>query len=104
MIHTTENFFNKATTDIRAKFFPNEKHGETENKNYHNATHIIELFNNGALTYKIFIEIYEAHINLLELQNIFSEYGLNNYCESKLKGATASASLEEILINNKSSF
>jgi len=55
MIHTTENFFNKVATDIRDRYFPNEKHGYTQNKNYHAAKYTIELFNNGCLTYRTFI-------------------------------------------------
>jgi hypothetical protein len=55
MIATTNDFFNKAPKDIRSKFFPLEQHGQTSNLNYHKATYAIELFNNGCLTYKIFI-------------------------------------------------
>jgi hypothetical protein len=55
MIHTTDNFFNKVATDVRQRFFPNENHGTTENKNYWKATKAIEDFNNGVLTYKVFI-------------------------------------------------
>lgn len=55
MIHTTENFYNKVATEIRAKFFPNENHGTTENPNYWKMTKTIEDFSNGSLTYKVFI-------------------------------------------------
>ena len=52
MIHTQADFFNKVATEIRSTYFPNENHGTTENQNYHKTTHTIELFNNGALTYR----------------------------------------------------
>ena len=52
MIHTTDNFFNKLATEVREAYFPNENHGTTENKNYWETTHTIELFNNGCLTYR----------------------------------------------------
>ena len=55
MIHTTTDFFNKVATEIRHRFFPNENHGTTENQNYWKATQAIEDFNNGVLTYKVFI-------------------------------------------------
>lgn len=55
MIHTSENFFNKVVTEIRSTYFANENHGTTENTNYWKATKAIEDFNNGILTYKIFI-------------------------------------------------
>lgn len=52
MIHTTTDFFNKVATEVRAKYFTNENHGSTENKNYHKTTETLELFNNGYLTYR----------------------------------------------------
>lgn len=52
MIHTTENFFNKVATEIRAKYFATENNSYTKNQNYHNAGYTIELFNNGCLTYR----------------------------------------------------
>jgi ABC-type enterochelin transport system ATPase subunit len=55
MIHTTENFFNKVATEVRENYFQNENHGTTENPNYWKATQIMESFNNGELTYKVFI-------------------------------------------------
>ena len=55
MIHTTNDFFNKAATTIRAKYFTDEIHGYTENKKYHEATYAMELFSNGCLTYRKFI-------------------------------------------------
>lgn len=55
MIHTTENFFNKVATEVRSAYFANENHGTTENPNYWKATKAIEDFNNGILTYKVFI-------------------------------------------------
>lgn len=55
MIHTTQDFFNKVATEVRATYFPNENHGTTENQNYRKATKAIEDFNNGILTYKVFI-------------------------------------------------
>jgi hypothetical protein len=55
MIHTTEDFFNKVATEVTSRFFPNENHGTTENQNYWKARKSIEDFNNGALTYKVFI-------------------------------------------------
>ena len=55
MIHTVQDFYNKVTTKVRQRFFPNENHGTTENKNYWLMIKAIEDFNNGILTYKIFI-------------------------------------------------
>jgi hypothetical protein len=55
MIHTTENFFNKVSTEIKSRYFENENHGKTENQNYWKAIKAMEDFNNGLLTYKIFI-------------------------------------------------
>ena len=55
MIHTKENFYNKVTTEVRSRYFENEVHGTTVNQNYWKATKAIEDFNNGILTYKIFI-------------------------------------------------
>jgi len=52
MIHTQSDFFNKVATEIRSKYFPNENHGITENKDYHKTTQTLELFNNGCLTYR----------------------------------------------------
>lgn len=55
MIHTTENFFNKVATEVRQRYFPNEKHHNLFGTNYQKATQAIEDFNNGVLTYKVFI-------------------------------------------------
>lgn len=55
MIHTTQDFFNKVATEVRQRYFSNENHGTTENQNYWKATKSIEDFNNGVLTYKVFI-------------------------------------------------
>ena len=55
MIHTTTDFFNKATTEIKQRFFPNENHATTENQNYWKTLKAVEDFNNGVLTYKVFI-------------------------------------------------
>ena len=52
MIHTTQDFFNKVATEVRATYFANENHGRTENKNYHKTSNTLELFNNGCLTYR----------------------------------------------------
>jgi hypothetical protein len=56
MIQKTQDFFNKLAAEIRATYFPNEKHGFTENKKYHAVTNAIELFNNGCLTYESLIK------------------------------------------------
>jgi hypothetical protein len=55
MIHTTTDFFNKVAKEVRERFFTNENHGTTENKNYWKATQAMEDFSNGCLTYKVFI-------------------------------------------------
>jgi hypothetical protein len=55
MIHTTTDFFNKVATEVRSRFFTNENHGSTDNPNYWKANQAIEDFNNGVLTYKVFI-------------------------------------------------
>ena len=54
MIHTKPEFFNTVAADIRAKFFPEVKYYR-DNENCTKATYAIELFNNGALTYRTFI-------------------------------------------------
>jgi hypothetical protein len=46
MIHTTQDFYNKVATDIRANYFANENHATTENQNYWKTTKAIEDFNN----------------------------------------------------------
>ena len=50
------DLFNKVANEIRVKYFPEENHGTTENKNYWKATKIIEYFNNGILSYKVFVD------------------------------------------------
>ena len=55
MIHTTQDFFNKVAKEVRSRFFANENHGTTENKNYWKATQAMEDFNNGVLNYRTFI-------------------------------------------------
>lgn len=55
MIHTPTDFFNKVAKEVRERFFANEKHHNTYNTNYWKATQAIEDFNNGCLTYKVFI-------------------------------------------------
>lgn len=52
MIHTVNDFFNKAATDIRAAYFADVVHGLTENKSYYTAIYTIECFSNGCLTYR----------------------------------------------------
>jgi hypothetical protein len=52
MIHTKENFFNNAASEIKKQYFPNEVHGYTQNENYHKTNYALELFNNGCLTYR----------------------------------------------------
>ena len=52
MIHTTQDFYNKVATEVRANYFANENHGTTENQNYWKTTKAIEDFNNGCLTYR----------------------------------------------------
>ena len=54
MIRTVNDFFNKAATDIRERFFPNVKYYR-DDENCTAATYAIELFNNGCLTYRAFI-------------------------------------------------
>ena len=63
MIHSTDNFYNKVATEIRATYFPNENHGYTRNQKYHDATYTIELFNNGCLDYRKFIGRLAKHCN-----------------------------------------
>lgn len=55
MIHTVEDFFNKARTDIKQKYFPEVIHGVSENESYYSAIHALELFNNGCITYRTLI-------------------------------------------------
>lgn len=55
MIHTTTDFFNKVATETRQRFFANVVHGKDNNPNYYKHLKAIEDFNNGILTYKVFI-------------------------------------------------
>lgn len=55
MIHTVPDFFNKAATELKQKYFPNENHGTTENADYRKLNSTLELFNNGCLTYRAMI-------------------------------------------------
>lgn len=55
MVHTTNDFFNKVITEVRVVYFAKENHVTTENTDYWKATKAVEDFNNGLLTYKIFI-------------------------------------------------
>ena len=55
MIHTTENFYNKVADDIKNQYFKNELSVYSPNEKYHEAKYAIELFNNGVLSYKVFI-------------------------------------------------
>lgn len=54
MIHTVNDFFNKAAAEMRAKYFPDVKYYKDDEK-CTAATYAIELFNNGCLTYRAFI-------------------------------------------------
>lgn len=76
MIHTTENFYNKVATEIRAKYFANENHSTTENQNYWKATKAMEDFNNCCLTYKIFISrlAKSCQTNNATIHNLVEKY------------------------------
>jgi len=51
MIHTTDNFYNKAAQVIDNKYFPNVKY-YADNPNTLKVHQTLELFNNGCLTYR----------------------------------------------------
>lgn len=51
MIHTVNDFFNKAIAEIRQTYFPDVKYYR-DNENCTTATCTMELFNNGCLTYR----------------------------------------------------
>lgn len=76
MIHTTENFFNKVAIEVRNRFFPNEEHGKTYNESYWKAIKAIEDFNNGCLTYKVFISRLSKNCgtNNATIHNIVEKY------------------------------
>ena len=67
----TDNFFNQLATNIRKTYFANEIHGYTNNKQYWNATAVMEQFNNGCLTYKQLITKLAKNCNETK-QNIHS--------------------------------
>jgi hypothetical protein len=79
MIHSNQDFFNSIATEIRAKYFATEIHGQTENKNYHAATYAIECFNNGVLNYRTFIgRLAKAcNTNNATIHNIVEKYILS---------------------------
>ncbi len=54
MIHTVNDFYNKAAKDIRDRFFEGVVLPQ-DNPDYQKAIYSIELFNNGCLTYRAFI-------------------------------------------------
>lgn len=70
------NFFNLAATEIRTKFFPNEDHATTENKNYHQATYILECFSNGVYPYDRMLKRLEkiCKCSSTEIKNIIDKY------------------------------
>lgn len=49
-VKLVDDFFNKAATDIRGKYFPNVNH-RAGTKEYYAANYALECFNNGVLTY-----------------------------------------------------
>jgi hypothetical protein len=46
-----DDFFNKASTDIKKAYFPDVIHGKDENKDYYAFKYAMECFSNGVLTY-----------------------------------------------------
>ncbi len=54
MIHTTKDFYNKLSTHIGQVYFPNVKY-HRDDENYQKSTYVIELFNNGCITYRTLI-------------------------------------------------
>lgn len=54
MIHTKPDFFNNVAAEIRGRYFADVKYYRDSEK-CTTATYVIELFNNGSLTYKAFI-------------------------------------------------
>ena len=50
IMQKVNDFFNKLASEIRSTYFPNEKHGYTQNMKYHASSYAIELFNNGCIT------------------------------------------------------
>ena len=52
MIHLTNDFHNKLAVDIKAKYFPNENHGTSDNQKYRKTLYSIELFSNGCINYQ----------------------------------------------------
>ena len=55
MIHTTTDFYNKVATETKQRFFADVVHAKDDNPNYYKHLKAIEDFNNGVLTYKVFI-------------------------------------------------
>jgi hypothetical protein len=56
MIHTTDNFFNKAAQEIDMNFFKDVQYYR-DNKECTNCHYALELFNNSAITYPELIKI-----------------------------------------------
>ena len=55
MIHTTENFYNKVVTAVTERYFKNNLIEDYKNEKYHAAKYAIELFSNGCINYRLFI-------------------------------------------------
>lgn len=60
MIHTVNDFFNKAATDIRERLFPDVKYYR-DSEPCTAATYAIELFNNGCINYRQLIGRLSKH-------------------------------------------
>ncbi len=72
----TNDFFNKAISEIRLVYFPKYIHGLTENKNYHKVNHSLELFSNGCITYNKLIKSLSANckVGQFEINGILTKY------------------------------
>lgn len=76
MIHTTTDFYNKVATETRQRYFVNVVHAKDDNPNYYKHLKAIEDFNNGVLTYKVFIGrlAKSCQTNNATIHNIVEKY------------------------------
>lgn len=73
------DFYGDFSAEYRAIYFPNEKHGYTDNKDYWNAKEITELFKNGCINYNQFIVKLAEYCSTsaLSIGQLMSKYIVN---------------------------
>lgn len=68
-----QDFFNNVAKTLRAKYFPNENHGQTLNKNYWQTTLTLENFNNGTISYSVMLKRLSKAVGE-DVQDIVDEF------------------------------